>query len=207
MPITWYPLPFRVRVSEKTNTVPCYFIKENKGKDNEESSEGQAVADIQPMLDKDKISKRLFVNDVLRLHDSINQDEELHVTSVKDIDCPKFIKIPGKKSRTGSMIINLTDDTEKEEEPIVEDMFAMIGTLTVLKPPLVPRSYTKIYKKDKAQRREPYLDLLVAKEMAVLGKSAGAQGLHEGGFATLYKLMAGEPVECPLCLEVSSDVD
>ena len=44
---------------------------------------------------------------------------------------------------------------------------------------------------------------MVAKEMAMMGKSVGGKNVHEGGFATVYKLMAGEPVECPLCLEVS----
>jgi hypothetical protein len=75
---------------------------------------------------------------------------------------------------------------------------------------------SKVYKKDRAGRKQPYVDLLVAKELALKGAShqggsssgtGGAGGMHEGGFATLYRLMAGEQVGCPLCLEVSQSVN
>lgn len=70
---------------------------------------------------------------------------------------------------------------------------------------------SKVYKKDRAGRKQPYVELLVAKELALKGAShqggssvtGGGSGMHEGGFATLYRLMAGEQVGCPLCLEVS----
>lgn len=74
---------------------------------------------------------------------------------------------------------------------------------------------SKVYKKDRAGRKQPYVDLLVAKELALKGAShqggsssgmGGGGGMHEGGFATLYRLMAGEQVGCPLCLEVSESV-
>jgi hypothetical protein len=75
---------------------------------------------------------------------------------------------------------------------------------------------SKVYKKDRAGRKQPYVDLLVAKELALKGAShqggsssgmEGGSGMHEGGFATLYRLMAGEQVGCPLCLEVSQSVN
>lgn len=75
---------------------------------------------------------------------------------------------------------------------------------------------SKVFKKDRAGRKQPYVDLLVAKELALKGAShqrgsssgmGGGSGMHEGGFATLYRLMAGEQVGCPLCLEVSQSVN
>jgi hypothetical protein len=55
----------------------------------------------------------------------------------------------------------------------------------------------KVYKWDSATRKEPYIDLLLANDVARVTQSSA---VHDQGFSTIYKLMAGQTVECPLCL-------
>lgn len=104
-----------------------------------------------------------------------------------------------RQKTLASTMIGLTDDlhelTGEEEERIV---IGEVHTRSQLK----MEHSAKIYRKGKASRKEPYLDLLIAHQSETTQRLSGGQGLHQGGFATIYKLMAGETVECPLCLEV-----
>ncbi|CAM9152561.1 unnamed protein product, partial [Ectocarpus fasciculatus] len=57
-----------------------------------------------------------------------------------------------------------------------------------------------LFRRDFASRKEPYIDLLTSRRMSSSGKEYNLGGLHSEGFSTLYKLMAGQPAQCPLCL-------
>ncbi len=58
----------------------------------------------------------------------------------------------------------------------------------------------EITKKLEAARKKPYVDLLVTMKLQSKTISTGTEMLHEQGFSTLYKIMAGSDVECPICM-------
>lgn len=62
-----------------------------------------------------------------------------------------------------------------------------------------------ITKRRIAQRKQPYVDLLVSKELCSLRLMEGMGSLHEQGFSSIHKLMADQQVDCPLCLARSPD--
>ena len=51
-----------------------------------------------------------------------------------------------------------------------------------------------------ALRKQPYVDLLVSKDLCSLRLTEGMGSLHEQGFSSIHKLMADQQVDCPLCL-------
>lgn len=57
-----------------------------------------------------------------------------------------------------------------------------------------------LFRHDFSSRKEPYVDLLISKHFSGVGRKNGGGKLHDEGFATLYKLMAGQAVVCPLCM-------
>ncbi|CAN0253500.1 unnamed protein product, partial [Discosporangium mesarthrocarpum] len=48
-----------------------------------------------------------------------------------------------------------------------------------------------------SRRKKPYVDLMVARDKAARGLTTD---VHEAGFSSIYKSMAGESVSCPICM-------
>ena len=192
-------MPFRVDVSADCLSLPCHFVKEDK--DNTEDVILDNKHSSGKIKDKDRVSKKIFPNDILRIQNGSVHDSEIIVEDVIDHDPPIEISRWSSQSFNSQIASKPTEITSYDE--LIE--ITVVGEVRLSKGRVLePRFSAKVYKKGRSTRREPYLDLLVAKEMAMMGKSVGGKNVHEGGFATVYKLMAGEPVECPLCLEVST---
>ena len=191
-------MPFRVDVSADCPSLPCHFVKEDK--DNTEDVILDNKLHNVRIKDKDRVTKKIFPNDVLQIQNGSVHDSEIIVEDVIDHDPPIEISRWSSQPFNSQILSKQTEITSYDE--LIE--ITVVGEVRLTKGRVLePRLSAKVYKKGRSTRREPYLDLLVAKEMAMMGKSVGGKNVHEGGFATVYKLMAGEPVECPLCLEVS----
>jgi hypothetical protein len=72
---------------------------------------------------------------------------------------------------------------------------------------LDPIKKAEVTKKLESARKKPYVDLLVTKGMQDKKKQQGSSSsvavhetVHEQGFSTLYKIMAGQDVDCPICM-------
>ena len=130
-------------------------------------------------------------------------DIEVGVSSVQDFDPSLTITrtIPkAKKDVKDTKVSKVPDVTNIDSHNSAIDVVGNIQMITAWNHS--NQFDTKVFRKDKSSRKQPYVDLLVAKDVALRGHAGGESGMHEGGFATLHKLMAGEAVNCPLCLEV-----
>ena len=205
MPMTWHPMPFRVDVKENSCTLKCHYMKNIIC----ESDHSQCLVPVPPGSKTStigdmakqpiKISELISRDDVLRI-DCRNQDVYV-VEDVVDVDPPLTV-IRDEVQTT--KVIDLTDDADEiSAKAVVQNKMFVFGEVHV-RTSMKMEISAKVDKKVQSYRKGPYVDLIVAHEQAKSQKASGVQGLHEGGFALMYKLMAGEPVECPLCLEVKS---
>lgn len=220
-------MPFSVDTRKHTSKLICHYTKDkdkDKDKDKEKDKEKEKDADAAENSGDDiafeksesrksskgvKVARKIFPNDVLRIQAPDKEDAEVTVVSAQDFYPPVVISRPAEVAVTAAAAINsagiidLTEDSPPTPPPGNAELISVIGEIDIF-PAWNHDSIvdSKVYKRDKAARKQPYLHLLVAKDLALQGKAAGQQSVHEGGFATVYKLMAGEQVECPLCLEV-----
>ena len=203
MPMTWHPMPFRVDVKENSCNLKCHYMRniicewDHSQVPVHPGSKTSTIGDMakQPV----KISELISRDDVLRI-DCRNQDVYV-VEDIVDMDQPLTVVRDEVQS---TEVIDLTDDAdENSAKAVVQNKMFVFGEIHV-RASMKMKISAKVDKKVQSYRKDPYVDLIVAHEQAKSQKSSGVQGLHEGGFAMMYKLMAGEPVDCPLCLEVKS---
>ena len=227
MPITWYSMPFRVDVRRGVSTLLCHYIKEDESASN--------IINIDAKNNKilSKIGQKILRNDVLRVHWVDKEEAEVVVKDTVDYGIPQEIlrlndiltiedddEVTVQKQGRGVKSLPTSSSASSTTSSI-----PVCGEISITNQwNLSTQLSSKIFKKDKSSRKQPYVDLLVAKELALKGASqhggsssssssnsstggkGGGGGMHEGGFATLYRLMAGEQVGCPLCLEVSHSI-
>ena len=195
LPMTWSVMPFRVDLYADKNSMYCHYVVDDLDKGSENSSESV----------KSKISRRVYPDDVLSVKGAKRGeiDFEVGVSSVQDFDPSLTITrtIPkAKKDIKDTKVSKVPDVTNSDSHNSAIDVVGNIQMITAWNHS--NQFDTKVFRKDKSSRKQPYVDLLVAKDVALRGHASGESGMHEGGFATLHKLMAGEAVNCPLCLEV-----
>jgi hypothetical protein len=223
-PISWFAMPFNVDAQKQNSQLICHYSKEKeKEMAEKDKAEKEKADDNNDDVADDtaetrnskrvKVARKIFQNDVLRVQTVDKEDVEVTVVSAVDYPTPlllnrqvePIVSAPVRMDSSG--IIDLTEDSPPSPPtppPEALDPISVVGEITIFPAwNLNSVNDSKVYKRDKAARKQPYLDLLVAKDLAQQGKATGQQSMHEGGFATVYKLMAGEQVECPLCLEVS----
>lgn len=155
---------------------------------------------------------------MVRLNDVITVDDEDAVTVVRQdnvMPSPPSTTTSTRQSSFPSIsaLLPSSSSSTTSSSSSAASSITVCGEISITDTWNLPSQLSsKVYKKDRAGRKQPYVDLLVAKELALKGAShqggsssgmGGGSGMHEGGFATLYRLMAGEQVGCPLCLEVS----
>ena len=99
-------------------------------------------------------------------------------------------------------------DVDKDHAHRSAQHVAYVSTLTPWNS--VDQKNRPFFKHDVAANKKPYIDMLVSKNLQEKQEQLKGKGfdvgnsrssLHDQGFATLYKLMAGQAVECPLCME------
>ena len=193
-----------------------------------------------------KIGQKILCNDVLRVHWVDKEEAEVVVKDTVDYGISREIlrlsdiltvedddEVTVQKQGRGLKSLpssTSTSTSSSSSSSASTSSIIVCGEISMTNQwNLSTQFSSKIFKKDKSSRKQPYVDLLVAKELALKGASqqggssssssssggsggnsssggkggGGGVGMHEGGFATLYRLMAGEQVGCPLCLEVS----
>ena len=223
-PISWFAMPFNVDAQKQGSKLICHYSKEKeKEMAEKDKAEKEKADDNNDDVADDtaearnskrvKVARKIFQNDVLRVQTVDKEDVEVTVVSAVDYPTPLLLNrqveptVSAPVLMDSSGIIDLTEDSPPSPPtppPEALDPISVIGEITIFPAwNLNSVNDSKVFKRDKAARKQPYLDLLVAKDLAQQGKATGQQSMHEGGFATVYKLMAGEQVECPLCLEVS----
>lgn len=229
MPITWYSMPFRVDVRRGASALLCHYIKEDESASN--------IINIDAKNNKilSKIGQKILCNDVLRVHWVDKDEAEVVVKDTVDYGIPQEILRSNdiltieddnddevtvqKRGRGIKFLPSLTSSSSSSS---TTTSVSVCGEISITNQwNLSTQLSSKVFKKDRSSRKQPYVDLLVAKELALKGASqqggsssssssnsgkGGGGGMHEGGFATLYRLMAGEQVGCPLCLEVSHSI-
>lgn len=237
MPITWYSMPFRVDVRRGASTLLCHYIKEDETASNIMNTDAKSGKKLS------KIGQKISCNDVLRVHWVDKEEAEVVVKDTVDYSTPQatlrlsdILTVEDDDEVTlqkrGRGIKSLPSTSTSSSSSASTSLISVCGEISVSNQwNLSTQLSSKIFKKDKSSRKQPYVDLLVAKEFALKGASqqggsssgssnssggssssgggrggGGGVGMHEGGFATLYRLMAGEQVGCPLCLEVSQSL-
>ena len=218
LPITWVKKEFLVSVEEGLGVVTCYVeIEEEEdapdigdigvdGSDRTDGGDGTdgvhvgtkrslgtttttttgTAAKSKPKRKKAKkahsddervpVSKGFGQGDVIRIGDVSDGDREFIVESVTDCDATVVVeecthKLVGLLELEGDNLWSLPTEC------------AM-----------------RMYQKKLAGTKKPYIDMLVSKQMQKNGLGGGSNSVHEVGFESLFKIMAGESVDCPLCL-------
>jgi hypothetical protein len=213
-PISWFAMPFNVDARKQNTKLLCHYGKEkdNEKEKSENNGEDAAIdrSETNKKIKRIKIARKIFPNDVLRVQAADKEDAEVTVVSALDFPVPQLVNRVAEPTVASPLavnslgIIDLTEDSPPTPPPADLEPISVIGEIAILPAWHLDSLFdSKVFKRDKAARKQPYLDLLVAKDLALQGRATGQQSMHEGGFATVYKLMAGEQVECPLCLEVS----
>ena len=224
MPITWYSMPFRVDVPKGGSTLLCHYIKEDETRTDSLSVTVNAEAKSVKILSK--VGQKILNSDVLRVQWVDKEEAEVVVTHTVDYGTPQEMlrlnnvltieDIDGETVQKLDRDLTSLPSSATSSSSSSASSISVCGEISITdKWNLSSQLSSKVYKKDRAGRKQPYVDLLVAKELALKGTSqqagssssssggkGGGSGMHEGGFATLYRLMAGEQVGCPLCLEV-----
>lgn len=96
---------------------------------------------------------------------------------------------------TVEIVTPVAPSTQKLKKSKVMKVIADIGITQAWEHEDVENA--KVYKWDSVTRKDPYIDLLLANDAA---RVATSSAVHDQGFSTIYKLMAGQTVDCPLCL-------
>jgi hypothetical protein len=205
---------FNVDARKQSTKLLCHYSKEKDKQIEKSDSNGDEGstdgAEANKKIKRIKIARKIFPNDVLRVQAADKEDAEVTVVNALDFPAPQLVNrvaepaVASPVAMNSMGIIDLTEDYPPTPPPADLEPISVIGEISIFPAwHLDSLLDSKVFKRDKAARKQPYLDLLVAKDLALQGRATGQQSVHEGGFATVYKLMAGEQVECPLCLEVS----
>ena len=180
LPLSWVRKPFLVDTIQDSTQVQVYNEKD--------------ISDLTNHEEKKKMKKR-------KRKDILEDSSSLNIIAGKrerkSVDCASLIS-PNDRLR-----IKWKDDARGEVEVV-----SVINDSLVIKHPWSLESLTDVpvFVQDEWTRKGKYIDLLVAHDKRRTGRegtsssSGGGGGMHDLGFATLYSLMAGQSVECSICL-------
>ena len=187
-PYSWRLLPYLASARPGADTVECNFLlAKERAPGQEEEEEERAVVERKHIL-----SSQVLPGASLRFGTASSEESEcrgLHVVDeVSAADIASFAEDPpaGRLLHMGSVQL---------AEP-------WHGAAALEEAPMYVHTFSA--------RKQPYVDLLVAKEAQAKasalsrGSSSSSGGavevVGEHGFATLFSFMAGRSVECALCL-------
>jgi hypothetical protein len=228
-PISWNTLPYTVSVDHRSTSLVIYpLIKEKKSKKTSSSSKPPPSSSTSKSSnqgdeeeDEDCVKKQslalhshLLRGDVGRVKWADRDEAEFVVAKVVDRKSnPHENMTPSPTASTSE--VESTSKRSKKSSPVPEETMRkenpqneVLGEIEMESCwTLEPQLRSTIFKKDIAKRKQPFIDLLVTHAHTLKScsggdskSSTGVVQIHEGGFSTIYKLMAGQSVSCPLCL-------
>eukprot|EP01038_Epipyxis_sp_PR26KG_P011456 gene11456-15348_t len=199
-PMVWHSLPFRVNLQNSSPIIEC-VTKPNTQNDNNNSSyetikntkasknndyfnfnnlkdnnNGDAM-DVIASKSSKKLSDMIAEKDLLRVElGSANDNQTVDMNAI-------------------SVINNDNNSNDNNDTLLLLGHIRVDGNWTY--PALSNRPLLKY---SLATRKQSYIDILTTKELSTQRINSGMNNLHEQGFQSIYSLMAGQSIDCPLCL-------
>ena len=175
IPNVWVKKPYLVNIKERQHDLKLFLDCGAKNNTGEEPSTKKKKVEIVDIT-RDKISDVFNVNDKIKIQKNETISKICAVNSIND-----------------------NDDSDSSD---------FLGTLRIQEEWTdASLSSGFLYKQQEATRKEKFINILIMKDNSENTNNMSGTGtkfLHESGFSALYSLIAGDVVNCPLCLDAAT---